>query len=621
MDVLKLTTADLASAKRQPNRPLAVPAAVADGPSVRRRTLDGVAWTYRRESERLFESVKAHAWARPDQQDWTLVKRNGRREVWRAELFGRTYYVKYYREHTWAVILKNLVRSPVCETEWNGGLFALRAGIPAAVPAGYAARLQRGGRMWAVLVTEAVQHAFPLNEFWLQVQKDPDLAGKRRDAEHLIEQLAEMLARAHQAGFEHLDMHAANILVQPTAPRVYRTVFIDLQTARLDRPVTDHAVVRNLAQLNQWFRKNSSVGDRLRFLRAYLRWRNEFEGELEHARPLGLDYRELVAALSSAALRHADRLGSQRDRRSTRNGSYFSRLSLPNGWRGVALLRCKHDSAPSRASRMAFSREWWVARIGDPLRWFGADQGEACKLSHSGTVRRALLEHETTPLPVILKRPLARSWRRRIAQLFSVSRSMRGWKVGHALLNRDVPTARPLAVLERKLGPLTLDSVLISEAVVGAIDLESHLRTATGRMRGREWLRHKLDLTQLVVQHIRRLHERGFAHRDCKASNVLLISQPEPQLMWIDMDGIRRVREVSTSQIERALVRLHVSLLDVPGLTRTDRVRFLKLFYARFGASPDEWRRVYLALAADAARKADAKARRRSWKLAHYGRE
>ena len=66
--------------------------------------------------------------------------------------------------------------------------------------------------------------------------------------------------------------------------------------------------MRNLAQLNQWFRRHSSIGDRLRFLRAYLRWRNEYEHAFEHARPLGMPYEDLVQALVRAANKHARRL-------------------------------------------------------------------------------------------------------------------------------------------------------------------------------------------------------------------------------------------------------------------------------------------------------------------------
>jgi tRNA A-37 threonylcarbamoyl transferase component Bud32 len=484
-----------------------------------------------------------------------------------------------------------------------------------------------------LLVAQAIEPAQPLSDFWLQLQSDEDVARRRRDVSQLTELLAEMIARAHQAGFEHLDMHAANILVQPLGPRRYRTVFVDLQVARRGVPLSDWAVVRNLAQLNQWFYKHSSASDRLRFLRAYLRWRNEFETAFEPARPLGLDFAQLVAALKVAAERHARRLGAQRDRRITRNGRYFTRIRLPGGWRGMAVLSCKHPTDESRASRLTFDPQWWCRRLRRPLAWFA--DAQICKESHSAQVRRALLEHRTGNLAVIIKRPQARNWKRRLAQSWPPSRSLRGWRMGHALLHRDVPTARPLAVLERRLGPIVLDSLLVTEAIPGGLDLESFLRREQAARSPTGWLCLRRELCQRLAAHLRRLHQRGFEHRDCKASNILVIEHPQLKLLWIDLDGLRHAREWGprsqplSHRLEsrcpqrelRPLVRLHVSLRDLPGLSRTDRLRFLKAYFARYGVLRDAWRPAWRAMEEAVEKKTRARQVRRAWKLRHYGRE
>jgi len=597
------------------------PAALAASEGVRRAAFGGLTWVCRRGVERWLAEVPARAWADPAGQGWQRVKHNAHRDVWQATIHDGAYYLKYYYRRSWLDDLRRLFRPPACRSEWDGGLFALRAGIPAVRPVAYTEGLRRGGRRCALLVSEAVAPAQPLSEFWLQVRSDDDPARRRSDQAHLTELLAEMIARAHQAGFEHLDMHAANILVQSVGPRRYRTAFVDLQSARRGVPLSARAVVRNLAQLNQWFRKHSSAGDRLRFLGAYLRWRNEFETTFAHGRPLELTFVQLVAALDAAARRHAGRLGAQRDRRLWRDGRYFSRLRLPGGWQGMAVARCKHPTDESRASQLELDAQWWRGRLGDPLRWFDAAPAETCKDSHSALVRRALLPCDTGPLAVILKRPRARNWRRRLALLFPPSRSVRGWRVGHALLHRDVPTARPLAVLERRLGPLVRDSLLITEAIPGGCDLETFLRREHGKRSPAEWARLKRELAALLVAQLRRTEERGFVHRDCKASNLLVVEHPQPKLLWIDMDGLRCAGPLTRRRTLRALVRLHVSLRDVPGLTLTDRVRFLKGYCARYGVPPDAWRALWPALAAASAEKVRAAEARRRWKLAHYGRE
>jgi len=590
------------------------------------RTPDGVSvvfsghrWTCCDGVEALLSTVPERAWACPEGQGWERVKQNARREVWRAVIGGVPYYLKYYFQESWPRRLKHLFRTPACQAEWEGGRFARRAGIPAACPVACTGTVRRGRRRAALLVTEALEPAQPLNEFWLQLHSDPDVRRRRADTLQLMELLAEMIARAHQAGLEHLDMHAANILVQTVGPGRYRTVFVDLQSVRRDRPLSVRAVVRNLAQLNQWFGKHSSVGDRLRFLRAYLRWRNEFEARFEHGRSLKLGYRELVRALARAAQRHARRLWGSRDRRLGRDGRYFTRLRLPGGWRGMAVTACKHPAEESRASRLVFDRAWWQRTLGRPLDFFNA--ASACKDSHSAEVRRTLLKHPDESLPVILKRPRARNGWRRLVQLLPPSRSRRGWQLGHALLHRDLPTARPLAFLERRWGPFILDSLLITEAIPGAVDLESYLRAQQASLPGPDWLRVKRQLCLMLARLLRGLQQRGFRHRDCKASNVLVMPYPQPKLIWIDMDGLRHGGRESTTTDLRPLVRMEVSLRDLPGLTRADRVRFLKAYFAGYGATRDRWRTLWPKLAAAADRKARAKHARRLWKLKHYGRE
>ncbi len=611
-----LSSPPLARARLEPPLCIAFSAAPAD---CVQRSFHGLSWTYCHEADELLTRVPGGAWADPAQQDWQRVKQNARREVWRATLLGVSYYLKYhFRDRGWRG-LRRLFRDTPCHAEWEGGLFARRAGISAVRPLAYTLDVRRAGRRCALLISEAIEPAQPLNEFWLQLGGDEDEARRRRDIAHLTERLAEMIARAHQAGFEHLDMHAANILVQPLSPRKYRTVFVDLQSARRGMPLSDHAVVRNLAQLNQWFRRHSSVGDRLRFLRAYLRWRNEFEPAFENARLLGLDFTGLATALKVAAERHATRLWARRDRHSARDGRYFMRLKLAGGWRGLAVAACKHAADESRASQMVFERAWWQRQLATPLGWF-AQPASLCKDSHSAVVQRALLEHAAGNVPVIIKRPRARNWWRRLVQLWPPARSGRGWQMGHGLLNRDLATARPLALVQRRLGPLVLDSLLITEAIPGAIDLETFLRQQQAVLSPHDWAVLKQRLAQLLARQLRRLYERGFTHRDCKASNILVVQHPELKLLWIDMDGVRFRGWLTPASPLRPLVRLQVSVQDLRGLTRTDRVRFLKAYFARYGQSPDAWRKAWPLLAAESMKKTRAKEQRRAWKLRHYGR-
>lgn len=577
-------------------------------------------WRIRAGAESLLARVPNAVWQNPVANGWTRIKQNSQREVWRATLGGKTFYLKYYRAYGVRHKLRHLLGRRALEAEWKSGLYALRMGIPAVRPVACTPDIQYRGHQWSLLITEALEPTYTLDAYWNLINADDDPRRRRHDVAKLANALAKLIAHAHQAGFEHLDMHAANILVHPTAPGDYRVVFVDLQSARLGRPIRDAALVRNLAQLNQWFRQHSSVKDRIRFLRRYFYWRNEFEHAYPHARRSRLSFQCLVAALHKRALTHARALNAQRDRRLHSSGRYFGKLRL-GGWTLMYSRGWKHLAKQSHASGLTFDEPWWRKQLQQPLHWFKNGHAATCKESHSGSVCRATLKHPSGPLSIIIKRPRARNWRRRISQWIRPSRSWRGWRMGHILLHRRVATAPPLAVLEKRLGPFVLDSLLITEAIPGAEDLDQHLRRMHALLSPARWRAHKRDLIQALARTLRQLENAEILHRDCKANNILVVREPHLHLMWVDMDGLRlRKRPLTHGERMRALLRLHVSLCELPGINRSDCLRLLRAYSTRWGANTQSWRVVWRELERLAAVKRRKLAARRAWKRKRYGR-
>ena len=86
---------------------------------------------------------------------------------------------------------------------------------------------------------------------------------------------------------------------------------------------------------------------------------------------------------------------------------------------------------------------------------------------------------------------------------------------------------------------------------------------------------------------LRRLHQAGFAHRDLKATNLLVRWDDSPgrspQIIMVDLDGLRQVRRVSCRQEFRGLMRLNVSLLECPGVSHAGRLRMLLGYLRRPG--------------------------------------
>ena len=159
-----------------------------------------------------------------------------------------------------------------------------------------------------------------------------------------------------------------------------------------------------------------------------------------------------------------------------RSGRYFERLTLPGGWRAHVFLQAKHPVIGSRASETVFTPQQWRTWLQDPLKLVeSASRRDLLKDSATARVCRARLAHPDGSIEVICKRTLFKNAWKGLQSIFRHSRPLTTWHRSNALLHRQIPTARPLAVLERRRLGIVLDSILITECVEHAIDLDTLL--------------------------------------------------------------------------------------------------------------------------------------------------
>ncbi len=127
-----------------------------------------------------------------------------------------------------------------------------------------------------------------------------------------------------------------------------------------------------------------------------------------------------------------------------------------------------------------------------------------------------------------------------------------------------------------------------------------------------------------MARTIRGLHQRQLSHRDLKAANILvrrldvpppgprvtepvgLLHEPETSVWLIDLVGVELFRKMPHRRKIQNLARLNASFHSRSGLTRTDRLRFLRtyLFDGLRGAGnwKDWWRQINEATERKAAR-------------------
>jgi len=248
--------------------------------------------------------------------------------------------------------------------------------------------------------------------------------------------------------------------------------------------------------------------------------------------------------------------------------------------------------AGSRAADLAFTTQQWQAALADLPALMSPQGAEVFKDSGSGRVIRRKMTVAGHQLDVFIKQPLQKRRWKIILDCLRPSRPMRAFSLGHSLLTRRIATALPLAALERRIGPVLLDSVLITEAV-DAQRLDGFLETWLSdqpkndaplavnqrRVLGRQVL---WQLGRLV----QRLHDNRFAHRDLKATNLLVRWSPgqSPEIVLVDLDGLKR-RPMMTAKCRfQGLMRLNVSLLKCPAVNRAGRLRMLMGYLRRLGS-------------------------------------
>jgi len=500
----------------------------------------------------------------------SLVKHNIARTVYRCQGDGGVLYFKHFHSPTSLHRLQRRLglSDAVCEMRFSEHLSRM------AVPASKVlAAFCRNGSEW--LVSEAVEPSMPAGAWHAERLDSGDHAAIRS----ATIALAELIGRMHASGVIHRDLHCANLLVRTGSPR--QLVLMDLHRMRRRRRLSRRSRAGNLAQLLNDRLLWTSRSERLRFLRHYLRV-SQATGSL----------RGWVRMIEPIADRLRRRLYAQRERRIFGTGPYFARLSVA-GYRGHVVLASKRQVPGSAASGATFSPEQWRAVLADPEALFVGADVEVIKDSPSSYVVRRRLKIGPHEIEVYVKRPRRKRAVRWLTDLFRHSRPLRAFRLGHALLARHIHTALPLAAMEKRRWRFLTDSILITEAVDSGLHLNKFLNRHLGESRAGNGLqgRQRKRLAQHVLWELgrllRRLHQAGFAHRDLKATNLLVRWDDSPgrspQIIMVDLDGLRQVRRVSCRQEFRGLMRLNVSLLECPGVSHAGRLRMLLGYLRRPG--------------------------------------
>jgi tRNA A-37 threonylcarbamoyl transferase component Bud32 len=240
------------------------------------------------------------------------------------------------------------------------------------------------------------------------------------------------------------------------------------------------------------------------------------------------------------------------------------------------------------------------------------DGVEIIKDSPSGRVVRRRLKVGEVELDVHIKRPRRKRTWKIIFDCLRASRPLRAFRIGHQMMTRGVDTALPLAAIEKRTGPFLTDSILITETVA-ASHLNQFLHTRLTHVADPQLAELSEDKQESIARNVlsslghmvRRLHDNNLVHRDLKSGNILVhwTLEDGPNVVLIDLDGLKRVAHISMRQRFQGLMRLNVSLLECTSVSHTGRLRMLLGYLRRPGAGRIEFKPYWRVLQQWSARK------------------
>lgn len=520
------------------------------------------------------EGLPIERWLR--ERNAFVFKHGAGRTVYRVDLAERSFFIKHHRTRGLFKTIKDFFREGACRREYRRARELAERGVPATRPLAVGETgfgLQ--GRD-SYLVTEAIPDACSIDEY-LALRLPSFHQAKRADLRvRLIEAAARLCAVAHRAGVFHRDLHGGNILIAHASrlathdetPQLY---LADLPSVGITGPLDFNATRDSLAMICSGFLNRMSESDRRRFWKEYLRARPELK--IADAERSGREVRE-------AAFAYARRMLRRRDKRAWTDNRDYYRLQTE-----VGTAHAVRDIPRTTIERLLEHPErLWKDNVDRPV-----------KLSRGSVVVEAELPVEDREIHVAVKRLRPKTWTKMLSQWFRRGRAPEAWYRGHALLARDIPTARPLAVYGPRSSDFRRDEYLLTEWLTGALDLHLYgwdLARRDADVRRRSARRSAEALGRLVG----RLHDQGFSHRDLKGNNILLrdVAQfgggDKAEAFLIDLDGLRRQKTVSFGTCCKNLTRLALSVELHPWVSQTDRLRFLRSYLKRMPENRRTWK-------------------------------
>ncbi len=479
--------------------------------------LGPIEWRSHEEDERLARALLGDADPRNDAGRWRTVQENRHRTIRRVEGLAPSHaegpspgaYLKVIRTRGAARRLRSLFWGDQAWREWTSAQELHGRRLPVPRPLAYG-----GGGGNTLYLCETLAGARTL----------PELLASLPTATGIHARLGAFVARLHDAGVSHPDLHISNILFSGPDGTPH---LLDLHTARIRRKVRTRRRAKEIGVLLGslgWM----TATDRLRIALGYAR-----ACRYDRARTRRFA-RDAFRAAQGAVRKHL----ASRTRRPLKRSSGFER-DKRDRWRAI-----------------------WRAGTGlglESLRTLVTAHREA-RSAGGADVRKSAPEtavtvgHDLAGFRICVKAYRPRGLLDRLRGLVRRRRARRAWIAAHGLSLRGVPVPEPLAIVEHGA-----EGFLVSREVVPGRQLDTLLAE-----RGAAWLR--TPEAAELLESLARLLRRGFRHNvrfgDLKGCNIVVRESPgiPPEAVLTDVDGTRFPRWLPRQARLRAFLQLNTSV-------------------------------------------------------------
>jgi tRNA A-37 threonylcarbamoyl transferase component Bud32 len=525
----------------------------------------------------LFDSrgLRLSSWLESGQA--SVVKHGPHRTVYRVQLDGRTIYVKHHRVADTRAMISQWLQSSKGRREWETAVETSEYRLPTPVPLALGESRRAGLVFENFLVTEGIEQVQPLDQFVQNTFPRLPASRQSRVRRQLALELAELIARLHESGVLHPDLHAGNVLIRLADDDTIALFLIDLEEARASRRASWRRSRENLLAFGVFFQTMARGTDRARFLRRYLECRPQLD------RP----WRDVASDVQHALRRRANSRWRQLSQRCVENNRRFMYRNIGSA----------HGHAVTELGEQTL-----LALLRDPDAPFRCRAAETLKQSASGSVVWLEMNVGGRTMPVVYKRFRCAKWLDPLRATIADSPALRAWRGGYGLLVRRLPTPRPLAVIERIRWPMIRETYLLTEAIPDSMSLREYLRNVVSQLPPEAQRRRMQCIVEQLGRLVRRMHTCNLSHRDLKASNFLVTpAHPEaesPTLHIIDLVGLQSWRKLPAIRWLQNIARVLVSLASYPAIRRTDLLRFLRAYDPRAACDRHQSRELWQQLQA-----------------------